>query len=227
MAPGSIALEGAAAAANPWDMRQVRGPASRMRLHLRFHREGLCDMLADGAARYVAEIYPVGERLATDCSRLAFAVFTYLVAQCPTKVLEAASPTQLPGAACPDAALVQQTPLVHYLSLTQDGRDPFDTSCGHRLVLLQTKSRVRLLHAYQGQFTLQEFMRNRCAASMTTVEFQAWWQELQAALALPEVAAREHAFSKLLGAEGFREPVAGSWMLTQAADLSGGGYHGA
>ena len=211
----------AAAAANPWDARNVRGPLSRMRMHLSFHRQGLTDLLVDGTARYVSEIYPVGERMATDCSRVAFAVFAYLTGQCPTAVVAARGQLPLAGAACPDASLVNLTPLVHYISLTQSAIDPFDNSCGHRLVLLQAKGRVHVLHAFKDKFTLAEHMRSRHAASLTDAAFRTWWVELQAALALTDSLARERAFNELLGADGFGEPVGMSWMTTHEADLSG------
>ena len=220
MAGASAASAGMAAAANPWDTRNVHGPLSRMRMHLSFHRQGLSDLLVDGVARYVSEIYPVGEKVATDCSRVAFAVFAYLTGQCPT-VVAARGQLPLAGAACPDASLVKLTPLVHYISLTKSTLDPFDNSCGHRLVLLQAKGRVHVLHAFKDKFTLAEHMRSRHAASLTDAAFRTWWAELQAALALPDSHARESTFNELLGADGFGEPVGGSWMMTHEADLSG------
>ena len=219
-APGGGFKGGSPPSANPWDMRNVRGPLSRMRMHLSFHRQGLSGLLVGGAARYVSEIYPVGEKVATDCSRVAFAVFAYLTGQCPAAVVAARGQLPLAGAACPDTSLVKLTPLVHYISLTQNALDPFDNSCGHRLVLLQAKGRVHVLHAFKDKFTLAEHMRSRHAASLTDAAFRTWWAELQAALALPD-GARERAFNELLGADGFGEPVGESWMMTHEADLSG------
>ena len=56
---------------------------------------------------------------------------------------------------------------------------------------------------------------------MTLAEFQVWWCELQVALGLTDGRERAQAFSKLLGAQDFEEPVTGSWMMTFSAGLSG------
>jgi hypothetical protein len=213
--PYSTLSEGMSAASNPYDAAS-RTPAQvqRMQRHLAFHRAGLCDALSDAAIRYASEIYPVGDGLSTDCTRVAFAVFTFLVGTSPRQYASAHQP--LLGLPCP--AQAGATPLVHYICLAADVADPFDTSAGHRLVVLQAGSRVRILNAFQGLFTLAEFACGH--PSMPSAEFSTWWGELQAALGAPNMPDRATRFTSLIGA-ALDQPVGGSWILTRSADLSG------
>ena len=215
-----------AAASNPFDATSRAPPHTvRMHRHLAFHRAGLCDALADAAIRYASEIYPVGDGLSADCTRVAFAVFTFLVGVTPRQAASAGgcegSPParqrqRLIGLPCPMQA--GATPLVHYINLTGDDADPFETGSGHRLVVLQAGSRVRVLNAFQGIYTLAEFARGH--PSMPSADFTLWWEQLQTALGTGDMPVRASGFTRLLGA-AFDQAVGSSWILTRSADLSG------
>ncbi len=128
----------------------------------------------------------------------------------------------LMGAQCPDVPVGQKTPVVHYLSLTKRTDDPFEASCGHRLVVLQCSGRVRILHAFKHQFSLQEYIRRSDGtAAMSRSEFVEWWGQMQAVLLESDAGARAAKFMSLLGAKGFEEDVRDSWFVSEQADVSG------
>jgi hypothetical protein len=207
-----------AAAANPFDTSRAINACERMQKHLGFHRAGLCDSLALGAIQYASEIYPVGEGVASDCTRVAFAVFTFLVGTNPRQAAtKPAARSQLLGMQCP--VHTGNTPLVHYISLTGDDTDPFDTGSGHRFVILQSKARVRVLHAFQGLYTIAEYARQHPSTSMSSADFSAWWEALQMALKAPDMRTRAESFATLFGV-AFDQAVARSWILSRNADLS-------
>lgn len=215
----SSVSEPMSAAANPFDASRAHLQVDRMHQHLGFHRAGLCDSIAHSAIQYASEVYPVGDVFSTDCTRVAFAVFTFLVGTNPRQAVGQATNGErspLRGMACPLQS--GNTPLVHYISLTGNDADPFDTSSGHRLVILQAGSRVRVLHAFQGRYTLAQYAREH--ASMSSTEFAAWWAALQTALGMPEMSPRATCFTTLIGA-AFDQPVFHSWIISRNADLSG------
>jgi hypothetical protein len=184
----------------------------RMTVHLEQQRSELCgvDMLASAAARYVSEIYPAGDDFATNCTRTAVAVFVFLTGR--TDLLSTHS--SLLGAQCPVAPT---SPQVLYLSLVESGKGRFDTSSGHRLVVVLAKGRARVMHAFNGRFSLGEHMR--CTGSMAHGEFEEWWGRLQDALGCEGALAREKMFDGLMGPVGFAEQVGGSWMCSVGVDI--------
>jgi hypothetical protein len=186
----------------------------RMTVHLEQHRSELCgvDMLASAAARYVSEIYPAGDDFATNCTRTAVAVFVFLTGR--TDLLSTCETRSLLGAPCPVAPT---SPQVLYLSLVESGKGRFDTSSGHRLVVLLAKGRARVMHAFNERFLLAEHMRS--TGSMAHGEFVKWWGRLQGALRCDAANERAMMLDELLGPVGFAEPVGGSWMCSAGVDI--------
>ena len=200
----------------PFDVMVAQERYARTQQHLAAHRNMLCgvEVLAEAALRYVSEIYPACDLHATDCTRTAMAALAFFTGSINTR--SALTPVPLASAPCPQQP--DGRACIHYISLTRIPSDqPLDNSCGHRLVVVQAKGRVRVLQAFKGQFTLAEYMRG--TASMSSQHFEGWWARLQEALVEPEAAARERLFARLLGADGFAEPVDKSWMSTRPLDV--------
>jgi hypothetical protein len=189
----------------------------RMWTHLRHHREELCgaDMLAAGAARYVAEIYPAGDLFATDCTRTAVAVFFYLTGK--MEPLMQGPTARLHGMPCP--SVTASAPQVLYLNLVGGTcASKFDTRRGHRLTVVLSKGRARVMHAFKDRFTLHAHMRS--TGSLSQAEWEAWWAKLQKALWEDDSAQRAALWEEVLGrGVDFRESVEASWMCSAPIDL--------
>jgi hypothetical protein len=184
-----------------------------MMTHLDHHRAKLCgvDVLAALAAQYVSEIYPAGDLFATDCTRTAVAIFLFFTGK--VDLIRVCEQTDVIGAPCP---MDSSGPMIVYMNLTRQKGDRFETTTGHRLVIVLAKGRARVMHAFKDKFTLEDHMRR--TGSMSLPEFEAWWAKLQEALVAVD-GTRVQLFDDLLGPVGFADAVGASWMCTAAVDL--------
>jgi hypothetical protein len=186
----------------------------RLREHLKYHREKLfgVDTLANATLRYVSEMYPYGDMFATDCTRTAMAVLSFLTGSIDSLREDVTQGKKSLFHNCPDISIPTTTPTLHYVSLTGPHDDIFDISAGHRFIIIQAKGHARVLHAFKDQFSLGEYMHK--TSSLSGDEFKQWWTDFKKTLLESDCIQRARRFEMLLGVTSFSEDVTHSWIYS-------------